>query len=137
MTGRRWIALGVLLALGVGLLVTVVVVPWGDDAPASNNPGVYHEGEDVTVAEGDEFVVALPANPSTGYAWTAGENPDVAFVSSRQVSGGTRPGSPGTQQLTFRGTQAGASTMALAYARSFEPGVPPAKTAKFAVTVTK
>ena len=62
MTGRRWIALVVLLALGVGLLVTVVVVPWGDDAPASNNPGVYHEGEEVTVAEGDEFVVALPAS---------------------------------------------------------------------------
>jgi inhibitor of cysteine peptidase len=136
MTGRRWIALVVLLAVGVGLLVTVVVVPWGDDAPASNNPGVYHEGEDVSVAEGDEFVVALPANPSTGYAWTVGENPDVAFVSSRQVSGGTEPGSPGTQQLTFRGSHAGASTLALAYARSFEAGVPPAKTAKFAVTVT-
>jgi predicted secreted protein len=53
------------------------------------------------------------------------------------VSGGTQPGSPGTQQLTFRGTRAGTSTLELAYARSFEPGVPPAKTATFAVTVTK
>ncbi len=137
MTGRQWIALVVLLAFGAGLLVTVVVVPWGDDSPASSNPGVYHDGDEVTVAEGDEFVIALPANPSTGYAWAAGDDPDVALVSSRQVSGGTQPGSPGTQQLTFRGTHAGTSTLELAYARSFEPGVPPAKTAKVAVTVTK
>jgi inhibitor of cysteine peptidase len=137
MTRRRWIALGVVLVLGAGLLVTVLVVPWGDDSPASSNPGVYHDGETIKVAVGDEFVIALPANPSTGYTWTASSDPDVTFVSSRQVSGGSQPGSPGTQQLTFRGTHPGTSTLELEYARSFEASGPPAKTAKFPVTVTK
>jgi inhibitor of cysteine peptidase len=87
------------------------------------------------VREGDEFVVALPANPSTGYSWTAADNPDVMFVSSHQAQGGSQPGAPGTQELSFRADHAGQSTLELAYSRSFEPGVPPAKTAKFPVTV--
>ena len=59
-------------------------------------------------AQGDEFVIALPANPSTGYAWTAGDNPDVTFVSSHQVQGGSQPGAPGTQELAFRADHTGA-----------------------------
>ncbi len=136
MTRKRWIGLVVLVAIGVGLLVTVALVPWGDDAPATHAPTVYHQGDTITVAKGDEFVIALPANPSTGYSWTAGKDPEVAFVSSRQVAGGNQPGAPGTQELTFRATDTGASTLELSYARSFEQGVPPAKTAKFSVTVT-
>jgi predicted secreted protein len=136
MTRQRWIALVVLVAIGVGLLVSVALVPWGDNTPATDAPAVYHQGDTISVAGGDEFVIALAANPSTGYSWTAGKNPDVAYVSSRQVAGGSQPGAPGTQELTFRATATGTSTLELAYARSFEPGVPPAKTAKFPVTVT-
>ena len=126
----------VLVAIGIGLLVAVALVPWGDDAVTNSSPAVYHQGDAISVATGDEFVIALPANPSTGYSWTAGDDPDVSFVSNRQVSGGSQPGASGTQELTFRAEQAGTSTLELAYARSFEKGVPPAKTATFAVTVT-
>jgi inhibitor of cysteine peptidase len=135
MTRRRWIALVVLVVIGIGLLVAVVAVPWGDDAPAVKAPTVYHQGDDISVAKGDEFVVALAANPSTGYSWTAADNPDVAFVSSRQVSGGSQPGAGGTQELTFRADGSGSSTLELDYARPFEPDAPPAKTARFPVTV--
>ncbi len=127
----------VLVTLGVGLLLTMAMVPWGDDAPATSAPVVSHQGDTVKVANGNEFLIALPANPSTGYSWTAGDDPDVSFVSSRQVAGGSQLGAGGTQELTFRAEQVGTSTLELAYARSFEPGVPPAKTAKFPVTVTK
>lgn len=135
MSGRRWVALVVLVVIGAGLLVTMVLVPWGDDAPASSAPTVYHQGDSIAVANGDEFVVALPANPSTGYSWTAGDDADVTNVSSRQVAGGSQPGAAGTQELTFRATNTGTSTLELAYARSFEPGVPPVKTAQFPVSV--
>ena len=135
MTARRWIALVVLVAIGIGLLVAVVVVPWGDDAPAAKATPVYHEGDDISVSNGEEFVVALPANPSTGYAWNAADNPDVTFVSSHQVAGGSQPGAPGMQELNFRADHSGQSTLEFAYARSFEPGVPPAKTAEFPVAV--
>jgi inhibitor of cysteine peptidase len=137
MTRRRWISLVILVVLGVGLLLTVALVPWGDDAPATSAPVVYRQGDTIEVADGDTFVIGLPANPSTGYAWSAGDDPDVVFVSSRQVPGGSQPGASGTQELTFRATKPGMSTLELAYARSFESGIPPAKTAKFPVTVTK
>ena len=88
-----------------------------------------------SVKQGDEFVIALSATPSTGYQWTAGDDADVMFVSSHQEQGGSQPGASGTQQLAFRAEHAGDSTLQLEYSRSFEPGVPPAKTAKFAVTV--
>jgi inhibitor of cysteine peptidase len=137
MTRRRWIASVVLVAIGVGLLVTVVLVPWRDDAPASNAPTVYHQGDSIAVADGTEFVIALPANPSTGYSWTAGDDHDLMFLSSRQLAGGNQPGAAGTQELTFRATNAGTTTLALAYARPFEPNVPPVKTARFPITVRR
>jgi inhibitor of cysteine peptidase len=137
MTRRRGIAVAVLVAIGAGLLLAVVLVPWGDNAPSTSSSQVYTQGDTISVAAGDEFEIALPANPSTGYAWTAGDDPDVEFVSSHEVAGGSQPGAAGTQELTFRATDAGTSTLKLAYARSFESGVPPAKTATFPVTVTK
>jgi inhibitor of cysteine peptidase len=136
MTGKRWIALVMMVVIAVGLLVAIVAIPWGDDAPAEKATPVYREGASIDVSVGDEFVVALPANPSTGYAWTAADNPDATFVSSHQVPGGNQPGAPGTQELMFRADHAGTSTLDVAYARSFEPGVPPAKTAKFPLEVT-
>jgi len=137
MTRTRSIALVTLVVIGIGLLIAVVAIPWSDDAPAVQAPTVYHHGEDISVQQGDEFVIALAATPSTGYAWTAGDNPDVMLVSSRQVQGGSQPGTGGTQELTFRAEHSGEWTLELASSRSFEPGAPPAKTAKFPVTVTK
>jgi predicted secreted protein len=135
MTRSRWIALVVLVVIGIGLLVAVVAVPWGDDAPAVQAPTVYHEGDDISVGAGEEFVIALPATPSTGYAWTAAGNPDVTFVSTHQVAGGAQPGAQGTQELTFEGRRPGDSELVLTYARSFEKTDPPAKTATFPLTV--
>jgi inhibitor of cysteine peptidase len=136
MTRNRWIALVVLVAIGIGLLVAVVAVPWGDDAPTVKAPTVYHEGDSVDVAVGEEFIVALPATPSTGYVWTAAGNPDVTFVSTNQVAGGSQPGAAGTQELAFQGRATGDSTLVLTYGRLTEKADPPAKTAKFPLTVT-
>jgi inhibitor of cysteine peptidase len=137
MTRTRWIALTVLAVLGIGLLVAVVAIPWGDDAPATKAPTVYHEGDSIEVKVGEAFVVALPATPSTGYTWTAAANPDVTFVSTHQVQGGAQPGAQGTQEMTFEGQEAGESELVFTYARSFEKSDPPAKTARLPLTVTK
>ena len=126
MTRKRWIALVVLVVIGVGLLVAVVAIPWGDDAPATRVPKVYHQGDSIDVAVGEEFVVALPATPSTGYTWTAAGNPDVMFVSSHQVRGGSQPGAAGTQEMTFEGRQPGTSQLVFTYsARSRSRRLPP------------
>jgi len=136
MTHRR-IALVLLVAIGVGLLLTVVFVQWGDDAPTDKAAPLYHSGDSITFDNGGEFVISMAANPSTGYTWNADHNPNVTLVSSKQVAGGNLPGAPGTQEMTFQATDPGSTTLKLAYARSFESGVPPAKTADFPVTVRK
>src|SRR5262245_19214595 len=131
MRRNRSLLLGALV--GVGLLAVLA------GACSGSNDGsvtVYHEGDSISVKNGDEFVIALEANPSTGYSWDAGDNPDVELVSSRQVSGASDlPGAGGTQELMFKAVKKGTSTLELAYARSFEPGVPPAQTASFPVEV--
>jgi inhibitor of cysteine peptidase len=119
------------------LTLGAVTLPFAGCSGSDSSPTVYHEGDSISVGNGEEFVVALESNPSTGYSWDAGDNPNVEFVSSRQVSGASDlPGASGTQELTFRATKKGSSTLELAYARSFEPGVPPAQTAEFPVRVT-
>jgi inhibitor of cysteine peptidase len=137
MTRKRWIALVVLVVIGIGLLVAVVAIPWSDDTPAQQAVPVYHQGDSIDVQVGEEFVVALPATPSTGFTWTAAGNPDVTFVSTHQVAGGSQPGAEGTQEMTFEGRQAGDSQLVFTYGRSFEKADPPAKKAKLPLTVTK
>jgi inhibitor of cysteine peptidase len=98
---------------------------------------VFSEGDSVTVKNGQEFVIALTANPSTGYTWDAGPNDNVQYLSSKQVNAsGAAIGAAGTQELTFKAIKTGSSTLELAYARQFEGGVPPAETTSFAVKVT-
>jgi predicted secreted protein len=122
-TARRWIAFGALCAIGVGLLLAVVAVPW--------------PGTPATVQQGKDFVIWLASNPSTGYSWTAAPNPQLTFVATRQIARSNRPGAPDTQQLTFRAVRAGTTTLKLAYARPFEHGIPPAKTQTVVVMVRK
>jgi inhibitor of cysteine peptidase len=133
---RRGSVLTASIALGFGL-VTGLAACSSDSERGSSSITTYHEGDSISVANGDEFIIALEANPSTGYTWDAGSNPNVTFVSSKQVSAeDAPPGASGTQELTFKATKKGSSTLELAYARQFEGGVPPAQTASFDVTVT-
>jgi predicted secreted protein len=136
-SARRWIAFGALCAVGIGLLVAVVVVPWGDDAPPGPVARDITAGAASTLHEGEEFVLWLASNPSTGYSWIAAPNPQLTFVATRQIARSNRPGAPDTQHLTFRAVRTGTTTLKLAYDRPFEPGVPPAKTQTVLVTVRK
>ena len=101
-------------------------------------PKVYEAGDSISVENGDTFVIALEANPTTGYSWEAEPNDDVEFVSSKQVqSNANAIGAPGTQQLTFKAVQQGSTTLTLNYLRPFDPpSTPPAQTEEFDVTVT-
>ncbi|HXY92938.1 MAG TPA: protease inhibitor I42 family protein [Acidimicrobiia bacterium] len=126
----------VLLAATFVVLAAGLTACSGDDSGSGTSVTTYHQGDSITVDHGNEFVIALTANPSTGYSWSAGDNPNVKFVSSKQVTkAGSPPGAPGEQRLTFEAVDKGSSTLELAYARPFEAGVPPAKTASFPVTV--
>ena len=119
----------------VALSATACSASGSDDSSAS--VPVFHEGDSITVKDGQEFVIALTANPSTGYTWSAGPNDNVKYMSSKQVNASSGAiGAAGTQELKFTAIKTGSNTLELAYARQFEGGVPPAETVSFPVEVT-
>jgi inhibitor of cysteine peptidase len=135
----RWMGRG-LVALSMVTLVAGCGGSGGssgsDDGGGSSTPKVYEAGDSISVSNGDTFVIALEANPTTGYSWAAAPNPNVEFVKSKQVQGSSNAiGAPGTQQLTFTAVKTGSSTLTLNYLRPFEQGVPPVQTEDFDVTV--
>jgi inhibitor of cysteine peptidase len=122
------------IALALG---TVACSDSGGSGDSSSVP-VFHEGDTITVKNGQEFVISLTANPSTGYTWDAGKNDKVKYLSSKQVNATNNAiGAPGTQELKFKAVATGTTTLELAYARQFEGGVPPAQTASFDVKVNR
>jgi predicted secreted protein len=122
--------------LAAGLFVVAATLPWDSSTSSGGATAtVYGPGDSITVQNGDRFTIALTANPTTGYSWSAEDNDDVEQVGSEQVAGGTMPGAGGTQMLTFEATAKGSTTLVLNYARPFEQDQPPAETEKFPVTV--
>ena len=96
------------------------------------------KGSQVDVNVGQQIVIALDGNPSTGFTWEAKdldttmfeEVGDPAFTSSNPGS----VGSGGTLTLTFKALKAGTSNLTLIYHRPWETGVAPIDT--FTVTLT-
>jgi inhibitor of cysteine peptidase len=127
---RTAVAFAVVL---VAMVTTLTACGGSDDSSVP----VYHEGDSIRVKNGRQFVIALTANPSTGYSWQAAKNSKVKYLGSKQVSAANQAiGAAGTQQLRFEATATGATTLELAYSRLFEPGVPPAQSTSFPVDVT-
>ena len=98
-------------------------------------------GKTVDVAPGSKLVVALKSAPNNGFDWwvtkapAALGKPEMSFVPAASEELGAK----GTRRLTFTpGTlPAGEQDVELGYARSFEPGKPPARTFKFKVRPVK
>jgi inhibitor of cysteine peptidase len=96
------------------------------------------KGSQVNVKVGDQIVISLDGNPSTGYTWEAQgldstiiqQVGEATFVSSNPGL----VGSGGTLTLTFKALKAGTVPLNLVYHRPWETGVAPVDT--FAVTVT-
>ena len=125
-----------LVAVTVAIAATLGACGGSDDGGSSTSVPVFHEGDAITVHDGQRFVIALTANPSTGYSWQAADNDKVKYLDSKQVAGSTRAvGASGIQELRFEATATGTTTLQLAYSRPFEGGVPPAQTATFEVLV--
>lgn len=92
----------------------------------------------IAVAVGNDFLIALPSNPTTGFSWSA--RVSGSAVSSEgsayqaHPSGGAM-GAGGQQIFSLEAERAGSATVTFTYARPWEKGVAPAKTAVFHVTV--
>jgi inhibitor of cysteine peptidase len=87
-------------------------------------------GTTVELAVGQELQVQLAGNPTTGYAWSV-TGLDENFL-RQQAEPDYQPdsdliGAGGVYTFHFKALQAGQTSLKLAYARSFEPDVPPEK----------
>jgi inhibitor of cysteine peptidase len=88
---------------------------------------------------GDTFPLRLSTNPSTGYSWSIGQQPDAKVVCLLQTSmvkaAVALTGAPQSQVWTFRAVSPGTTTLTLIYARPFDHGAAPAKTVTLTFTV--
>lgn len=122
------------------IVLTLTVTLCGCAALADEGPvqvGMSRNGTSLTLTTGDSLVVALDANPTTGYLWALA--PDQGTCLTLVSEPTFEPlsdlvGSGGTQQFTLQAAHAGQQTLQLVYHRPWEQGTPPIKT--FAVNVT-
>lgn len=100
---------------------------------------VYGETDTaITAKAGNEFVIELESNSTTGYQWTARSSDET--VVSEQSNEYVQPssdalGAPGKQRFVFLASQAGTAAVTLYYSRSFEDGAD-AREVAYTVTVT-
>src|ERR1051325_7685598 len=71
---------------------------------------------------GDEFVVALAANPSTGYDWEPQFDASVLELLDRHfAAAGPRMGSGAPERFRFKALAPGAGELTMVYRRRGEP----------------
>ena len=89
-------------------------------------------GTTVNAFVGQELVITLDGNPSTGYSWEIKDMDPTMFLQVGETqftsSNPNLVGSGGTQTLTIRILKSGAATLTLVYHRPGETGVAPANT---------
>lgn len=130
------------ILLSVTLLLALAACTSGTskNAPDPATVDVAASGKGVTLAVNQELLVSLPANPSTGFAWTVTHIP--AFLKlegeaeyKQDDKDKSRPGAGGVNVWRFKATAAGTDTLRFAYQRSWEKGVAPAQTVEYPLTV--
>jgi inhibitor of cysteine peptidase len=98
-------------------------------------------GKKVTVTEGQSLNLTLESNATTGYAWSVTSTDRTFGYPTERFLAPTSSaiGAPGRQKFTWKTksplSMVGKHTVTLAYARSFEKNVKPAKVFKFTVDV--
>lgn len=109
----------------------------GGDGDATS-PRVYTRSEtSISAGVGEEFVILLESNPSTGYEWSVTDQPpEIRLVSQRYDPPAEQiPGRGGQEEFRFEAREPGRATLELTYAQPFEPDVPPVKTATFELRI--
>lgn len=96
-------------------------------------------GREIELGRDQALVIALEANPSTGYRWEVAEiDPPILKLADDEyqpnAEGAMGVGSAGTQRVTFEPVDLGQTQVTLAYRRPWETAVEAANT--FAVEVT-
>lgn len=99
-------------------------------------------GQKVVLQEGQNLVITLEANPSTGYRWDVADaaNQVLAQAGEPEFESGAQGqadvvGASGVQILRFEAKETGTTTLTLVYHRPWETGVEPLETLTVEVEV--
>ena len=122
----------------------VAVVP-AEAAPVEVNvscdafEGTPLQGAGTILAVGDDLLVTLCSNASTGYAWGEPQVSDPAVVAlagmRSDAPASPLPGAPGSQSWAFEALAAGSAVIHLGYSQPWEGGAKDAWTYDLDVTV--
>ena len=108
------------------LVALVLALATGTTSPLTITD--KNAGQTMMIAVGQTLAVRLPANPTTGYQWSAGILGKGPLVESRPANY-QRPtsgllGAGGTEVFSYRAVAAGTANLSFNYARSFEHTAP-------------
>ncbi|HEY1434037.1 MAG TPA: protease inhibitor I42 family protein [Thermoanaerobaculia bacterium] len=88
-------------------------------------------GSDIFLAQGEQLIVRLPSNPSTGFSWViAGNAPSVLRPVGEpkyEPPAKATPGAGGMQTFEFRVVSGGGAFLDLVYRRPSDKDAPPAR----------
>jgi inhibitor of cysteine peptidase len=121
----------VVLAAGVAL----AVAGCSQSGPAALGEG--DNGTAITAQAGQQLVVELPSNPTTGFMWVVAESGPLAQKGEAAYESPAKPGvvgAGGTETFTFTAEKSGTGTLKLEYRRPWEKDV--AAEDVWSVTVT-
>jgi inhibitor of cysteine peptidase len=124
-------------------LEAVALIAWlagcGDRAADTVQLTEDESGLAIALEVGQEVVVTLAGNPTTGFQWSYRATPDGVlgpigeseYVPDQPVL----PGSGGRERFRFTALRAGSAALQFEYRRPFEPGSPPARTVSYSLVV--
>ena len=90
----------------------------------------HSNGNEIEVHVGEEFVIILHENPTTGFRWnpiSSGE-PACTLLDHSFDLIGSAPGNGGSHSWRFQAVKEGSSKIEFGYQRSWEQGRPPVQT---------
>jgi inhibitor of cysteine peptidase len=117
-------------ALRGGLALAAIAALLVATASCGRKRIVHGEGAStIEATSGEDIVIELAADPTTGYSWTptVGADPTIAVQMGSDYAGGH-------QRFTFRAVGRGKTTLRFDYRRAWE-SAPQVKSATFTITV--
>lgn len=103
--------------------------------------GESDAGRRVTVAAGEEVLITLPSNRSSGYRWVVRDSATPTLRSEGEAEyaqDSTRnrmTGVPGAETFRFTAVEPGQGTLRLEYVRPWESGVAPSRVFRVGISV--
>ena len=124
-----------IIAFLVGLIVLMAGCFGGKTPEYSNS------ASPIEIEVGQEFIITLDSNPTTGYQWQLAELLDEAIlrlIGSKYEAPEAKPGlvgAGGKERWTFKAVGEGETKICLKYVRSWEKDVAPVRSETFSVIV--